>query len=769
MSVIRPPGERRDRRAKDGPGPARRALAILCLTSALAFAAWPAPGAAPSGGRPAAPDPLVIPRIKGPVDLDGLSDEPAWRGIPALELVTHSPNFGRAPSERTELLVAYDDQYLYVAGRLFDSEPGKVQANSRQRDAEDASSDWFGVIIDSFNDKENALAFFTTPAGLRWDAAVFNDAVGEDPLNRDWNSFWDAAAARDERGWFAELRIPLSSLRFEVRDGRVVMGLISWRSIARKNEWDVFPDIPPKWGFWSLFKPSQAREVVLEGVRNHSPFYVTPHILAGASGEAEPDGSGAGFRTVRRRRTEAGLDVKYGLTNNLTLDLTVNPDFAQVEADDRQVNLTRFSLFFPEKRPFFQERASIFDFTFESSEPNRLFYSRRIGLDGDRLAPIYAGVRLVGRTGGWDIGFLDLHTDGPDGLGSENSGVLRVRRQIFNPYSYAGAIVTSRLGPEGRFNLAYGLDAQVRIFGDDYVLLKWAQSFQNGLPNPVLSLEPARIYAGWVRRTNKGFGYGASYSRAGADYDPGLGFELRHDFSRYVGSVFYGLAAGPSSSWFMHNFCLTGILWTRNADGSTESGWASAYWRFETKSGFVGIVEPQIAVEDLRQPFALSEAVTIPAGRYDFGSVAATLQTPPVRTLSLTAKLNAGAFYDGRRVSLVLSPLWNVSAGLGLMADYEYDRVRFPARACELQAHIVRLRILAMLNVRLSGSAFLQYSSEDKTIAGNLRLRFNPREGVDLYLVYNETLNTNRLDRFPVPPRSAGRALMVKAAYAFDF
>jgi len=735
----------------------------------LPKAALPFPDAWPPAAASGEPGPLTIPRIPVPISLDGFSDEPAWKTVPALGLVTHSPTFGREPSERAEVLIAHDDGYLYVAGRLFDREPDRIQANSRQRDSGDASSDWFGVIIDTFNDKENAVAFFTTPAGLRWDAAVFDDAAGERPVNEEWNSFWEVATARDARGWFAELRIPLSSLRFQVRDGRVVMGLITWRSIARKNEWDIFPAIPPNWGFWSLFKPSRAQEISLEGVKSRMPFYVAPHVLSGTQQETGPDGTGTGFRTVRNRRIDAGVDIKYGLTNNLTLDLTVNPDFAQVEADDRQVNLTRFSLFFPEKRPFFQERASIFDFAFEGVDSNRLFYSRRIGLDGGRLVPVYAGARLVGRLGRWDIGLLDVQAEGPAGSASENAGVLRVRRQIFNAYSYAGAMLTSRLGTGGRFDLAYGLDAQVRVFGDDYVSLKWAQTFRNGLANEPFSLKPSRIFAGWVRRTNKGLGYGVTYSRAGADYDPALGFELRRDFSRYVASIYYGLLPAGRSRWFRHNFNLTGLVWTRNSYGSLESGWVGASWRFETRSGFVGLVEPQVSREDVRQPFALSEGVEVPAGRYNFGAVSVTGETPGGRSVRFSATLTMGAFYDGRRFSAVLGPRWNVSAGLGLTAEYEFDRVRFPARQAEFLAHVARLRILAMLSVKLSGSVFLQYSSEGGEVSGNLRLRYNPREGVDLYLVYNERLNTDRYAGLPVKPLSAGRTLMVKAGYTFDF
>ncbi len=211
-------------------------------------------------------DRYVISRLNGAVKLDGLSDEPAWEDIEPLPVVMHSPNFLDEPTEQTEILVAYDNDYLYTAGRLYDREPSKIQCTSKKRDDMKPNNDWFGIVIDTFNDKENALVFFTTPSGLRLDMAVFNDAQGELPFNTDWNTFWDVATERNKDGWFVEMRIPLSSLQFQDKDGNCVMGLISWRWIARKNESIVFPAISPNWGMYSLFKPSQAQEVVFQGI-----------------------------------------------------------------------------------------------------------------------------------------------------------------------------------------------------------------------------------------------------------------------------------------------------------------------------------------------------------------------------------------------------------------------------------------------------------------------------------------------------------------------
>ncbi len=709
-----------------------------------------------------APPPLSVARGTGPIVLDGRSDEVAWRNAAAWPFVQIEPNAGAAPTERTEILVLHDDRFLYIAGRLYDREPGLIRANSKARDSDDASSDWWGVVIDSFNDKENALAFFTTPAGLRWDAAVFDDARGERPINPTWNTFWDVAVDRNKDGWFVEMRIPLSSLRFQPRDGRVVMGFISWRSISRKNEWDVFPAIPPNWGFWGKFKPSRAREIVLEGVRPIKPFFAAPYLLGGYSREPNP-----GRLAADRWAREAGLDLKLMPTSNLTLDLTLNPDFAQVEADDAQINLTRYSLFFPDKRLFFQERASIFEFGFEGTDPNRLFYSRRIGISEGRLVRLYGGARLVGRLGGWDIGFLDMQSaaEGADPAG--NYGIVRLRRRVFNPYSYVGGILTSRLDAGGRFNSAYGLDGVIRVFGDDYLTLKWAQSFASGAANDPFSLAPTRFHVQWKRQSFDGLGYGFGLSRGGADFDPALGFELRKDFSRASALLWYGWLPGKKSALSAHHVFLDSVFFGRNADRALESAAVKTGWVFYEKSGFNGWAGPAFSFEDVPAEFSLSRTATVPAGRYRFFSLCSELETPPGEDFSLMAAAEAGAFYDGSRVTVRLVPVWSVSPDLNLAGTFETSRVRFPARDQSWTACVAGLRVLWTLSREFSAAAFVQYDGDSEAVAANLRLRYNPREGVDLYLVYNETLKTGpRVPGLP-SPGFGGRAIMLKYTYTF--
>ncbi len=246
-------------------------LPIILLQPALA-----APG--PDDDRAT---PLVLPRLSGTITLDGYSDEPAWQAIEPLTLTMMLPIFEGAMTERTEIRVAYDDDFLYVAGRMYDSEPHRIQAVDIVRDGANRQNDWLDIILDSFNDNENALAFCTNPVGLRTDFTVANDATGSRWYNFSWNTFWDVATVKNEDGWFAEVRIPFSSFRFQDDNGEVIMGLTTYRIIARKGEFQIFPAIPPNWGISSVYKPSQAQRVRFTGVYSRNPLYITPYALGG--------------------------------------------------------------------------------------------------------------------------------------------------------------------------------------------------------------------------------------------------------------------------------------------------------------------------------------------------------------------------------------------------------------------------------------------------------------------------------------------------------
>lgn len=716
--------------------------------------------------------PISVHRLTGPIVFDGKMDESAWQQVPPISYKTQSPQFGKDPSEKYDVRMAYDDEYIYPAGRFDYSDPSLVRGTTYKRDAFDGTTEMFGMIMDTYLDKENALGFFTSPTGMRWDGTVWNDAQGgEDfasiPFSTDWNTFWDVISLQWESGWSTEMRVPWSSLRFQDDKGKVVMGITSWWYIAAKNEIAMFPLIPLNWGFLSGWKASQMQEYQFEGINSEKPLYIAPYVLGGLQQDNDLNGLETDYEMQSDPTFEVGLDVKYGITNNLTLDLTANTDFAQVEADDQQVNLTRFSLFFPEKRLFFQERASIFDFRFDSF--NRLFYSRRIGLndDGEQVR-ILGGVRLVGRVGKSDIGFLNMQTGKDRTNPSENFGLLRLRRQIFNSNSYIGGIATSRTDFDGNYNRAYGLDGILRLFGDEYLTVKWAQTFEPGKTNGIFSLRPTRMFLNWERRNSVGFNYKLSVSSVGEDYSPGMGFELREAFTSLEPKIAYGWLPGEKSKLLRFQSFIKGFWVHNRISEKVETAMGSLGIEFETKKGWFGNISLTRNREFVPEAFDLSDDVGIPVGTYNFWQLQGFGATPFNNLVSTFFNFMIGEFYDGKLFSLGLTPRVKVSSHLELEGFYLINFADFNERNQQFTAHVTRLKALYMLNTKFSVGAFLQYNSLEKIYVGNVRVRFNPKEGNDLYIVYNDLLNTSRDREIPMLPFSSSRAIVLKYTYTFN-
>ncbi|HEY0023410.1 MAG TPA: DUF5916 domain-containing protein [Longimicrobium sp.] len=713
--------------------------------------------------------PYAITRVSQPMRLDGVLDEPAWDSIQPVPMVKHWPSYGGDPTDRTEVRLAYDGAYVYASCRCY-ARPGSIQATTFKRDSWNLTNDQFALVLDTFNDNETALIFVVSPSGARSDAALSGDAAGATPNNDSWDTFWDAAVTRSDTAWFAEMRIPISSLRFQGQGGQVEMGLITYRLMAATNEMATWPAIEPKWGFWSFAKPSQGRQVALAGLRSRNPVQATPYVLAGMGRDYRPKADTSGYASFDEPARDVGLDLKYGLTNNLTLDVTVNTDFAQVEADDQQVNLTRFSLFFPEKRRFFQERASIFQY--DLGDRNRLFYTRQIGLQGSREVPLLGGVRLVGRVGDWDVALLNMQSarEHELGLPSENFGVVRLRRQVLNPWSYVGGIATSRIGEDGEYNAAYGLDGVLRLFGDEYLTLNWAQTFDDSVSSGLGGLASARMRALWERRRYDGFGYQLSVARAGRDYDPALGFELRDDYTRIGDRLFHGwVFRGRKGPVQRLQVGVDANVHLRNADGSVETSELGPSLDVAFRSGATLVARVRHSFDDVTRPFGLSTEVGVPVGDYTFTGFEVTHNTSPARLLRHRTSLATGSYYDGRRVSLTLGPTWSASRFLELAANYQVNWVEFAGRDQELTAHIARLRAETTLNTRFALTTFVQYNSLLDGVTANLRLRYAPRDGQDFYLVVNEGMNTDRFRVEPALPRTSSRTVLLKYSHTFQF
>ena len=728
---------------------------------------------------------VTIPRLAGAIELDGVVDEAAWEEIAPFPMTMYTPTFGGPLTEATEVRVAHDDRYLYVSGRMYDSEPDRIRTATFYRDTY-SGDDILAVVIDSYNDHETAVWFVTNPAGVRQDRTVSNDAqfTSGRPMNVEWNAHWDVATSRNGQGWFAEFRIPFSTLGFQVIDGEVTMGLITYRVIPRKNERQTYPAMDPSSGRLGFARPSRAQRVVLRDVHQATPVYVTPYalggfqqtpVLAGPAGATRYE-----WQSERDLTTEAGLDIKYSPTSNLALDLTVNTDFAQVEADEQQINLTRFSLFFPEKRQFFQERASTFDFN-TGGFSNRLFHSRRIGLNGGEPVRIYGGVRAVGRLAGTDFGFLSMRTAARESLPSETMGVLRLRQQVFNPYSSVGAMVTTRLGsytydrdsPAGA-NAAYGLDAVLRLVGDEYLVLQWAQTFdewQQRFAGEEPGRESGLLRARLERRRDDGLFYYGETIRVGAHYRPGLGFQSRRNFSYGAGQLGYRQYREADSPLRSRAVSVETAHYYRKDDGTAESREIRPEIEFAFKGGSNVTIGTLSSFESVRSGFWVADRFVSP-GEYWFQEANIMLRLPRSAVFRGEFDASVGTFYGGSRLSLAVAPTWTVSRYLEVEAGYEVNRIRFPTvdahRSVSTTTRLALLKLNTALNPRVSMSTFGQYNSATAQTSVNVRFRYHFREGTDLWIVYNEGLYNER-DDGPGPrrPLSAGRAVMVKYSHAF--
>ena len=713
-----------------------------------------------------AQEPLIIQRLTSPVIFDGIPDEESWQGIIPLPLVTYFPEDGRAPTEQSDVRIAHDDEYLYIGARLYDSNPGGIQAVTFRRNFQNLSTDSFGIILDTFNNNETAMAFFTTPTGARADFIISNDAEGTNPFNYDWDTFWDVETVQNEEGWFVEMRIPFSTLRFQSQNGRIEMGLTVKRWIARKNESNIFPAIPNNWGYNGHFKPSQTHPVVFENIDHRKPLHITPYLLGGFRQEHQLNENQAIYERDDIFTREAGLDIKYGLTGNLTLDLTFNTDFAQVEADDELVNLTRFNVFFPEKRRFFQERADLFDFSMGG--PNRLFYSRRIGIRDGQQIRILGGARVTGSVGNWDMGFINMQTAREGVIPSENFGTIRLKRRVLNRHSFIGTMATSRIDEDGGYNYAYGLDGVIRLFGDDYITMNYAHSIDKDNPYRVADFDPTRLRFEWDTRRITGFGYTFGFSRNGPTFNPGMGFLPRLSYTRYGGNARYGWFSDEASPFRNHILQIGGNIFFLNTDGNLESINFSPQWRTFWKSGSQISINPTYNLEDLRLPFNLLGEISIPAGRYEFANIGINYNTPAGALINAEFLINAGQFFDGYRYSMSAESQLIVSRHFRFSPYYEINHLDFSVRNVRATTHIARMRMEYYFSTQLSMSTFVQYSNAADLVISNFRLRYNPREGNDLYIVVNENLITDRHRFSPVQPVSQSRAVMVKYTYTFN-
>lgn len=720
--------------------------AFLLLLLALA-----PPAAAQGESRPEAPEAkrarvralasrewvVTARRVVAAIVVDGHLDEKDWRDAPPIaEFFQRERNEGLPATERTEVRVLYDEANLYIAFSCFDREMPRSTARAMFRDENQGSDDIVAIMLDAFHDHRSAIQFVTNRNGAMED--LFQNGEAQDTRNHDWDTVWLSRGSEDEQAWYVEIAIPFKSLRFErPRDGQpLVFGAGFKRNIPRRNEEDYWPFVPND-STW--YRPAELGHIRgLDEAKPGRNLEILPYVLAGAQ---KP-------RFVSRtNRREAGLDAKWGVTPGLTADFTVNTDFAQEEVDSLQINFTRFSLVFPEKRQFFLEGQRQFQFGLTGE--NDLVFTRRIGLSerGDPV-PILAGVRLSGRQGRWSLGFMDLQAEETGAIAGENFAVARVRRDLFKR-SQIGAVFTNRQGGGG-FNRVAGLDAR-------FAAGKW---FAEGFG--------ARAFdGGGSSRRNNAFArvgyeadrYAATYRflRAEENFKPGLGFVQRPGDTQHR---FEGRFSPRSRGTVIRRYGLQPSF-TRIAgpDGDLSTREAKLLGFAEFESGDTARLEWTDTREALRSAFRLREGVAIAPGNYDNTRWKVEVETFRRRQWKGTASYQQGGFWDGTRKTLSLTPAWRFSKHVGASFSYSANWIDLPRKT--YVTHLVSGRVDLAFTTDLVLLSLLQYNSDTRQFSKNVRLNWIPKQGTDLFVVYNETDQTRRT------PGALDRSLTVKLAYRF--
>lgn len=698
---------------------------------------------------------VTVQRMTSEVNFDGRMNDKVWDELPRLDMTQNQPTFGIATSEESDVRIGYDNNYIWIGARLYMKDISKIRSTTKKRDDLPSNSDAFGVQFDSFNDNENGLAFYTTPAGSRYDATISGDAAtGGKRLggvwtnnweNKTWNTFWDVKTSKDSKGWYVEMRIPFSSMKFKPNAENVTtMGLIVTRVISSRNEKDTWPAISSKYGNAAVYKSSQAGDITVKDAKPSSPIYVTPYITAGRTDLYQQNSVKTGYDKSHKWNWDIGGDVKYAINSKMTLDVTVNPDFAQVEADDQEVNLTRYSLFLAEKRQFFQERSSLFDFSLDGSASN-LFYSRNIGLNSaGEAVRIFGGARLTGKIGKWDLGFMDMQTEKTGETASENFGVLRMRRNVINPYSYVGGIFTTRMGADGHQNYAYGLDGTFKMFGDDYLDVKLASNYDNRSESKFD--KSAYGYLQWERRSEKGLGYIFKYYYLGEQFNPGIGYLQRTAMDLKQVRLKYGWLPGRESKWFSYGTYLDFQRYDRLTDHKLEAETITWDWAMNSKKGYTLSLDLTYEKEGVNNQYVVSskENIYVPAGNYDFFYGKVIVSTPKTKPYKIEAGFKYGGYYDGNQIQLTLAPVISFSQSLQMTLNYEYNRISFSNRNMLTNLHNIGAKFTYMLNTKLSADLYTQYACKTDQLTTNFRIRYNPKEGSDFYLVINDGRNFNK-------------------------
>jgi Domain of unknown function (DUF5916)/Carbohydrate family 9 binding domain-like len=702
-------------------------------------------------------------RVDQAPKIDGVLDDEVWKKAPLVEEFTQQePKEGTAASERTQVRVLYDGKTLHIGVHAFDLQPSSIVATEMRRDSDRLlDEDNFQIILDTFNDSRNGYMFVTTPLGAKLEQQISEEGEGNNRtglglvnsnINKNWDGIWDVAAQITDDGWTAEIAIPLTTLRFA--DGaEQTWGINFMRNIRRKNEQVFWAPIPKA---YSLTRVSQAGSLVgLQSLNHGLDLKLKPYVVSGVRDTK----TSAALQTTSFLR-DVGFDVKYGVTGGMNVDVTYNTDFAQVEVDEQQVNLTRFSLFFPEKRDFFLEDAGQFKMgtggTFTSTTVETdLFFSRRIGLsDSGMPIPIVGGARLAGKAGRHNVGVLDIQTDSAFGRPGDNFLVARYGSDVLKR-SRVGALFINKetMGGDAHYNRVVGADANL-VLGKNLQV----NSFVAKTDTPGLNGRDMAFF-GRIAYRDPAWNVWLNYLDVQDNFNDEVGFVQRRGVK--TTKVYFSPTPRPGK-WGIRMLepmvVISYITDQQNRMVGRTQHFMNGFYMQD--GSFINVIY-QRDLDVLDVPFVVPQTkVTIPVGSYKFDEATFTYNTNPAKRFYERFSWNPMHFYDGTKQAV--SAAIGVRATKSLSSELNFSRNDVKMPWGDFVSNLAILRVDYALSPRATIRSLTQYNSLTHEVTNNLRFNFIYRPGSDIYIVYSDLQQTGLPQAVFAP---SDRQLVVKMNY----
>jgi len=669
-------------------------------------------------------------RVTQPPIIDGVLDEDVWMLAPSIsEFVQQEPSVGSPATEKTQVKLLYDDDALYLGVRAFDSDVDGVVSSEMRRDSDRIlDEDYFALILDTFKDSRSGYMFVVSPLGAKLEQQVFEEGEGGRPgwpspnINRNWDGVWEAGTRITEEGWTAEIAIPMVTIRFpEVN--QQIWGANFKRNIRRKNEQVYWSAIPQA---YDLTRVSLAGNIVgMEDLSRGMDLRVKPFLVAGGSRKQTV------AQTKNASHGDVGLDLKYGVTAGLNLDITVNTDFAQAEVDDERINLTRFPLFFPEKREFFLENAGQFNIGAVSivGRTADLFFSRRIGLTptGDQV-PILAGARMTGKIGRNNIALMDIQTDEAFGKKGDNFFVARYSRDVMGRSKIGGMVINKETIGGTHFNRTFAAD--MTLVPKENLTI---QGFLSKTDTPGMTGEDlgSSLHVAYLDRNWNVYG---SYLDLGDNFNPEVGFVPRNGIR--TSKVHFEPTPRPGRLGIRILQPMINLTHTTDQNNRLVTRRIHYMLGMGFESGASAVLMYNASFERLDKPFAVAKDVAIPVGDYDFGDWRFMYNTDPSRRVYATMTYSPQTFFDGTRTDVDLKLGIRLGSRLSTEGQYVQNKVDLPAGDFKLR--VGALKIDYALSPVMTLRTITQYNSLTKQWSTSARFNYIYRPGSDIYLVFDE-------------------------------